>query len=179
MAGVRYGANCHGRAEGMDGNGKDESEEAEPKLFAQKGVFAPKNDCGNQGADHRGRVRAFRKLTPRNSTRTDSSNKNKMPSKVISGNINTDLQALMRAANLPLFCATNLTDYRIDGGRGRFVSVMTPAHTVSMSYHTTRWHSATAQVPFGSEKGVSPPGRWVVTHVRRALMGNKTFYDWW
>ena len=98
-------------------------------------------------------------------------------------NINCNIGDLIR----PIVGANQRFSYNsryFDAGRGRFVSIQCNGIFISACYHSTKHHTATAQVcfPFGGvarqSKSDAPPGKWAIaSQGSQWLCIDKTFYD--
>ena len=94
-------------------------------------------------------------------------------------NINVDASELIRVGLGFLPRNTSWNDRMIDNGNGRWISYQGDGKVVSMTFHKTKEHSATAQSR-NTAKSTKGPGEWAIAVVASVpFYTDKTFYDFW
>ena len=67
-----------------------------------------------------------------------------------------------------------------ENGRARFISMMTGDRTICAFFHSSRWHTATAEsgyfLSWKKSNSRAAPGKWAITWVSQQKHGNKTHY---
>ena len=94
-------------------------------------------------------------------------------------NINVDATELLKVGLGFVPRNASFTERTIDNGNGRWVSYQGDGQVVSMTFHKTKEHSATAQSR-NTSKSTAGPGEWAIASVASVpFCTDKTFYDFW